>query len=182
MDRNDNESMKASVAVIPKGMTITGNIETQDDLTIYGEIKGDIKADAHLHIGGDIFGDVQAGELHVKDAYMEGNIAVQGQADIQQNTVVMGDVAADNIAIYGAVQGTIDVKNNALIGETAIVDGDVKSKSVQIDSGAVISGHYDQIYASVSAVEFFKEKAPAQITEAEKEASTKKEGTTKKRK
>lgn len=180
MDRNNQEFMKASIAVIPKGMTITGNVDSQDDLTIYGEVNGNVNAREHLHVGGDIFGDVKAGELQVKDAYVEGNIAVEGKADIQQNTVVLGDLSADSVEVYGALQGNIDVKNEALIGETAIVDGDVKSKSVQINTGAVISGHYDQVYASVNAQEFFKDKVPA---EAPKEtAATKKEGTTKKKK
>lgn len=177
MDRNDMEQMKESVAVIPKGMTITGNIETQDDLTIYGEVNGNVTSNAQLHIGGDVFGDVKAETLQAKDAYLEGNVSVQGVVSIHQNAVILGDVSADSAEVYGALQGTIDVKNNALIGETAIVDGDVKSKSIQINTGAVISGHYDQVYASVNAQEFFKEKAPDIVPSV-----SKKEGTTKKKK
>ena len=59
--------------------------------------------------------------------------------------------------IAGAVKGDIDVKGPVILDSSAIVMGDIKSKSVQINNGAVIEGMCSQCYAEVNPTSFFEE-------------------------
>lgn len=154
MDNNLNEI----VAVIPKGTVITGNIETKGKIEMYGEIRGNITSSDSLNIEGDVFGDIHASEICMKEGFVKGKIEAENGVTIYQNTVVLGDVAAETLQIDGAVQGNLDIKGCVTIGETAIVDGDVSSKTIQIKNGAIISGRYAQVYAEVSPTDYFQEK------------------------
>ena len=59
--------------------------------------------------------------------------------------------------IAGAIKGDIDVKGPVVLDSSAIVMGDIKSKSVQINNGAVIEGMCSQCYAEVNPTSFFEE-------------------------
>ena len=56
---------------------------------------------------------------------------------------------------------TLDVNNSSLdelnVDTSAIVMGNIKSKSVQINNGAVIEGMCNQCYAEVNPTSFFEE-------------------------
>ena len=55
----------------------------------------------------------------------------------------------------GAVKGDIDVRGPVILGASAIVMGNIKSKAVQINNGAVIEGMCSQCYADVNPTAFF---------------------------
>ena len=59
--------------------------------------------------------------------------------------------------IAGAIKGDIDVKGPVVLDSSAIVMGDIKYKSVQINNGAVIEGMCSQCYAEVNPTSFFEE-------------------------
>ena len=59
--------------------------------------------------------------------------------------------------IAGAVKGDIDVKGPVILDTSAIVMGNIKSKSVQINNGAVIEGLCSQCYAEVNPSSFFED-------------------------
>jgi cytoskeletal protein CcmA (bactofilin family) len=67
------------------------------------------------------------------------------------------------------VKGDIDVKGPVILDASAIVMGNIKSKSVQINNGAVIEGMCSQCYADVSPTAFFDDYKP----EIKKTRSTK---------
>lgn len=154
MDNNFNKT----VAVIPEGTVITGNIVTEGRLEMYGEIHGNITSSDAVNIEGDIYGDIMANDICMKEGYVKGSIEAGNKVIIKQNTVVIGNIASESLEVEGAVQGNLDVKGHVTIGETAIVDGDVTSKTIQIKNGAIISGRYTQTYAEVSPSEYFEEK------------------------
>ena len=47
------------------------------------------------------------------------------------------------------MKGDIDVKGPVIIDSTAIVSGDIKSKTVQINNGATIDGRCTQCYSDI---------------------------------
>ena len=68
----------------------------------------------------------------------------EGSVKIGASTVVIGNITATSAAIAGAVKGDINIK----------------SKSVQINNGAVIEGMCSQCYAEVSPTSFFDDYKP----------------------
>ena len=57
--------------------------------------------------------------------------------------------------IAGAVKGDMDIRDEAVLESTAVVVGNIKSKTVDISSGAIVDGFCKQSYASVDVDKFF---------------------------
>ena len=74
---------------------------------------------------------------------------------VGQSTVIIGNIFASSAVVAGAVKGDIDVKGPVILDSSAIVMGDIKSKSVQINNGAVVEGMCSQCYADVNPSAFF---------------------------
>ena len=79
---------------------------------------------------------------------------------IGASTVVIGNITATSAVVAGAVKGDIDVKGPVILDSSAIVMGNIKSKSVQINNGAIVEGMCAQCYADVSPTSFFDDYKP----------------------
>lgn len=150
-------SEDTEVAVITKGLKIKGDIECSGAIEIYGTIEGSIHCDGKLVICGDVTGDSETQEFFANKALIHGNITSHGNAKIGQGTKIIGDVTASGAVVAGAVKGTIDVQGPVILDSTAVVMGDIKSRSIQINNGAIIDGHFSQCYADASAASYFEE-------------------------
>ena len=145
------------VAVLTDSMIINGNIATEGALDVRGSIVGNVEALGKLNITGASQGNSQAAEIYAEGAKITGELRSGGSVKIGQSTVIIGNIYASSAVIAGAVKGDIDVKGPVILDSSAIVMGDIKSKSVQINNGAVIEGMCSQCYAEVNPTSFFEE-------------------------
>ena len=145
------------VSVLTDSMIINGNIATEGALDVRGSIVGNVEALGKLNITGVIQGNSQAAEIYAEGAKITGELRSGGSVKIGQSTVIIGNIYASSAVIAGAVKGDIDVKGPVILDSSAIVMGDIKSKSVQINNGAVIEGMCSQCYAEVNPTSFFEE-------------------------
>ena len=143
------------VTVITKGTTINGSIISDCSLDVMGTINGDIECLGKLTISGKVTGNAMAAEVYVNTDRLEGNITSEGCVKIGLGTVIIGDIVATSGVIAGAVKGEIDVKGPVVIDSTAIIKGNVKAKSVQMNNGAVLEGFCSLAYASVEIDDIF---------------------------
>ena len=143
--------------VIPNGMTVTGDIQTNGSLDIMGTVKGNVTVAGKLNITGNIEGDSKAEEIFADGARIIGEVISNGSIKIGQSTVIKGNMSATSAVIAGAVKGDIDVKGPVVLDSTSIIMGNIKSKSIQINNGAAIEGLCSQCYAEVSPSSFFTE-------------------------
>ncbi len=144
------------VTVISKGTTINGSISSEGSLDIMGCITGDIECLGKLSITGKVNGNSSAAEVYVNTERMEGSINSEGSIKIGLGTVVIGDIIATSGVIAGAVKGEIDVNGPIVIDSTAIIKGNIKAKSVQINNGAVIEGFCSLSYSAVDVDNIFE--------------------------
>lgn len=144
-------------AHLSDGMTIRGNIISDGNMEVAGEIDGNIDILGKLNVSGTINGNTKAGELYAEGAEINGNIECSGSVKIGQGAVIIGDVSGTSAVIAGAVKGNIDVHGPVILADSAIVMGDIRSASVQISNGAAVEGMCSQIYAEVSPKNFFKD-------------------------
>lgn len=159
---NFGEMNNKEVAIIPKGTVINGNIEITGKLEMYGTIHGDINSTDRVNICGDVKGNIKANDIYTKDSFIEGNIECAEGAVIRENTVILGDIDAQSLMVDGAIQGKLDIKGLVTLGDKAIVDSDIKAKSIQVNNGAAMNGHCSLCYAEITPKSFFpEEKAPA---------------------
>ena len=131
---------KNAVTVITKGTTINGSIISDCSLDVMGTINGDIECLGKLSVSGSVVGNAMASEIYINTDRLEGNLTSEGSVKIGLGTVVVGDVTGNSAVIAGAVKGEIDINGPVVIDSTAIIKGNVKAKSIQMNNGAVLEG------------------------------------------
>lgn len=152
----EEEEEIQEVTVITKGTTISGGIKSDTSLVVKGTIEGDVECDGKLTITGHVSGNTTAAEIYVNTPRLEGDINSKGFVKIDVGTVVIGKVICTSVVVAGAVKGDIEVNGPVVIDSTAVVKGDIKAKSIQVNSGAVIDGHCSLPFADVDLDSFFE--------------------------
>ena len=140
---------------ITKGTKLTGDLETDGSVDVIGTIEGAVNCKGKVVVGGTVKGDVTAGELYANGARIEGNIKSYGSVKVGVGSMIIGSIEGESAVIAGAVNGDIDVKGPVIVDSTAVIMGNIKSRSVQINNGAVIEGFCSQSYSDIDVKSFF---------------------------
>lgn len=157
LSASSNKRPSDEVSVLTDSMIVNGNLATEGALDIRGSVVGNVEALGKLNITGAIQGNSQAAEIYAEGAKITGELRSNGSIKVGQSSVIIGNIFATSAVVAGAVKGDIDVKGPVILDSSAIVMGDIKSKSVQINNGAVIEGLCSQCYAEVNPTSFFEE-------------------------
>ena len=139
----------AESTVIAKGTVINGSIVSDGSLDVLGTVNGDISCLGKLSISGAVKGKSSASEVYLHTNKLDGGITSKGCVKLAAGTVVIGDIIASSCVVAGAVKGNIDVNGPVVVDSTAVIKGNISSKGIQINSGAVIDGFCALPYASV---------------------------------
>ncbi len=127
--------------IIAKDTRITGDIKTEGHLTIEGIVKGNIDAKGNVVVSGSVFGNIACDNLILQQGDLaDSEITANGHVVIESEVSVKGRVKCRDITIYGKLEGSIEAKEKAQIGEEGIFDGDIKAASLGVQPGARISG------------------------------------------
>lgn len=151
------EDFSMETAIITSGMAIKGDINSDGSLDLRGSVTGNITIKGKLEVTGTIEGNSFADEVFADAAQITGEIHSAGSVKVGEGAVVKGNITATSAVLAGAVKGDIDVQGPVILDSTAIIMGNIKSKSIQINNGAVIEGLCSQCYADVSPMSFFGE-------------------------
>ncbi len=162
MDSSDERNYSEESSVITGGVLLDGNLTTEGSLDLLGTVNGNLSVGGKLNVTGSITGNSKAREIFAENAKICGDLTSDSAIKIGEGTVIIGNITALSAAIAGAVKGDIDVHGPVILDSTAIVMGNIKSKSVQINNGATLEGNCSQCYADVSPTSFFDEYKPAQ--------------------
>ena len=136
MKAMNEERLNGTVTVITENTTITGSISSDGSLEVRGTITGDIDCQGKVYINGIVSGGVSAAEIYVNTPKLNGGLLSEGTVKIGVGTVVLGDVSGSSAYIAGAVRGNIDIDGPVVIESTAILKGNIKAKSININPGA----------------------------------------------
>lgn len=147
---NDDET------VVTKGTNINGNISTDGSIDIMGTVNGDVKCLGKLSVTGKVSGNLEAADVYVNMERLEGNITSEGNIKVGLGTIVIGDIKAVSGVIAGAVKGEIDINGPILIDSTAIIKGNIKAKSIQINNGAIVEGYCSLSNSAVNIDSIFE--------------------------
>lgn len=82
---------------------------------------------------------VSAGSLRI-DGQVKGQINADGDVMLSPQCQVEADIRAENVAIAGRFKGNIVVKGKAELARGGRVDGNITSKTLTIEEGAVFQG------------------------------------------
>lgn len=157
-EQMDIERNSGTVTTITSGTTIRGGISSDGSLEVMGVITGDVECQGKVSIIGQVSGNVIASEIYVSTQRLEGGLSSEGAVKIGVGTIILGDVDATSAYIAGAVKGDIDVNGHVVVDSTAIIQGNIKAKSIQVNNGAVVDGYCSLNYAGVDLDGFFEQK------------------------
>ncbi len=141
--------------MISEKAVIRGTLESTGSFDIRGVIYGDVSCEGKLEVSGYIFGNTTSSEFFADGAKMEGEIESTGTVKIGRGSRIIGNIKASCAVIAGALKGDIDVQGPVVIDATAVIKGNIKSRSVQINNGAVIEGFCSQCYANTGVEDIF---------------------------
>jgi cytoskeletal protein CcmA (bactofilin family) len=98
--------------VIGAGITIEGEISTDDDIVVQGTVRGKVTAKEAVTIehGASVEADVTGGSLTVGGA-LTGNVTANDRVDLQSGARVIGNVKAARVTIADGAQfkGNVDM-------------------------------------------------------------------------
>ncbi len=146
------------VTIITEGTSLNGNIQTCGSIEVKGKIIGDIKCAGKLTVTGHINGNSSSEEFFADTAFVEGELVSSGTVKIGLGSRIIGNISSTSAVIAGAVKGDIDVHGPVVVDSSAVILGNIKSKSVQINNGAVIEGFCSQCYSDVNVEDLFSDK------------------------
>lgn len=151
---------------IPKGMTIIGDVESDGDLKLSGEVMGNVDIDGTLELNGTVKGkDLKVGRVELTEGTIESNIECLDYISIDSGVTVIGNIKAKNADVSGAVLGSIDVEENMSVGPTAVIRGEVNTGTINVDLGAVCDIDLKRGYSDERAAAFFDEYMSSRQTE-----------------
>lgn len=143
------------VSIIAQGLKVMGSIYSEGSVDILGLVEGDVEIVGKLSVTGTVNGKVVAHEMYCEGATVKGDVICEGAAKVGADSVIIGNITATSAAIAGAVNGDIDVNGPVVLDSTAIIMGNIKSKLVQINNGAIVEGMCSQCYGDVTPAAFF---------------------------
>ncbi len=143
---------------IPKGMKITGDVVSDGDLQIAGEVNGNVSIEGTLELNGSVKGEnIRVGSVELTEGTIQSNIECRDHIGIGSGVTVIGNIIAGDAQVNGAVKGDIDVAENLAVGSTAVVEGEVNCKSINVDLGAVCDVNLKHSNTDNRAAAFFEE-------------------------
>ncbi len=151
----NSEDADTETTYITKGSKLTGDLETDASIDSTGSFLGSVSRQRKAVVGGKVGGNIVAGELYANNARIEGDIKSYGSVKVGVGSMIIGGIEGESAVIAGAVNGDIDVKGPVIVDSTAVIMGNIKSRSVQINNGAVIEGFCSQSYSDIDVKSFF---------------------------
>ena len=142
-------------SVITASTTLTGNLASAGSFDIQGTVNGNVSCNGKLVVTGVINGNSASSEFFADVAKIEGEVVSTCTVKIGAGSVIIGNISATSAVIAGAVKGDIDVQGPVVVDTSAVIMGNIKSRSVQINNGAIIEGFCSQCYADVDVQGIF---------------------------
>ena len=127
-----------SIAAVSQNSIFHGNVETTDDIAVFGRLEGDISG-AAARIFGSVVGTVRCGSLQAA-GMVEGDIFSTGPVEISEESRITGNIRCERAAISGTVTGDVEAAQSVVLTETAVLNGNLCAGEIEIRKGAALHG------------------------------------------
>ena len=125
---------------VSRNTIFTGDIVSEDNVEIFGEVKGCVTSRAIAKIHGKVDGDVTCGVLVAGNANIVGNIICEKSAVFGNDTNVNGNVVATVVTVSGQINGNIKAAESVSVSSTGAVYGDISTPEIEVSKGAIVFG------------------------------------------
>ncbi len=132
----DTEEM----TIISKNTVVVGNIHSLANVTIDGNVRGMVNVLKNANLSGALIGNLVCNNSVLHGSSVEGNMLAKSSSYIDNDSILLGDMKAQNSSIDGKIKGNIDVGSKIVLHKNAIVAGNINTDSIAIEDGANIKG------------------------------------------
>ena len=142
----DEVSVVKKPTIISSETVIHGNVNGSNDLEVCGRIIGDIAVEGMVKIlSGAVTGNIKATKVFIKDSIIDGNIDSDSMIDIIGKSEIKGNIKGGDIVINSRCKGNIVASEHLKLLESAMIRGDLQTKLIRIEDGAILEGYLKMI-------------------------------------
>lgn len=135
------EEEETGTTIITRNTIIEGNIKSFENIELNGRVKGTIDTTKNVGVSGFVQGDIQATDVLLEGAQIKGNINSKGALLMDKDTLLVGDVAAQNTRVDGKIKGEINVGGNGEFLSNSVVVGNITVSNFYVQYGARMQGY-----------------------------------------
>lgn len=130
-----------SGSCVGKETTFTGNIKTEGNVKILGEMKGDVSSHGNVVVGGRIDGQISGNSVVIAGGIVQGDIHAKENISLDGHGIIIGNLYCKTSDIDGKLKGNLQADGTAVIKNNAILHGNITAQNIDARRGAVINGH-----------------------------------------
>lgn len=93
-----------------------------------------------IAVGTTLTGNISCGGVLKVEGKIAGNVLSARQVMLAKGGTIEGDVAAQEVVVGGVIEGHVAASERLELQPTAVVNGDITTKSVIVMEGAKING------------------------------------------
>jgi len=130
------------IAVISSSTKIEGNITTDGNMIINGDVQGNISAKGNLAISGEgnTNGEIYCASVVFENKESHSDIVAEENVVVSEGTTVNGNINCKNVVVKGKVLGDISATGSVVLKASAVVNGNVFAKTIGMEVGAKVNG------------------------------------------
>lgn len=134
------EEDEVGTTIITRNTVIEGNIKSFENIELNGKVKGKIDTTKNVGVSGMVQGDIQATDILLEGAQIKGNINSKGALLMDKDTLLVGDVEAQNTRVDGKIKGEVNIGGNGEFLSNSVVVGNITVSNFYVQYGARMQG------------------------------------------
>ena len=129
------------ITVISKNTVIDGNVRSFANMSVDGNVKGNIETTKDIDLNGKVVGNIACNNAQMRTSQIQGNIQMKGNAYMERDTLLIGDLTSTYANVNGKIKGNLDITGKAELKSDAVVFGDISASTITVNDGAIIQGY-----------------------------------------
>ncbi len=129
------------VTMISRNTVIDGNIRSFANMSVDGNVKGNIETTKDIDLNGKVVGDISCNNAQMRTSQIQGNIRMKGNAYMERDTLLIGDITATYANVNGKIKGNLSTTGKSELKSDAVVFGDISASTITVNDGAIIQGY-----------------------------------------
>lgn len=132
---------EVGTTIITRNTIVEGNIKSFENIELNGKVKGKIDTTKNVGVSGFVQGDIEATDILLEGAQIKGCISSKGALLMDKDTLLVGDVEAQNTRVDGKIKGEVNVGGNGEFLSNSVVVGNITVSNFYVQYGARMQGY-----------------------------------------
>lgn len=132
---------EVGTTIITRNTIVEGNIKSFENIELNGKVKGTIDTTKNVGVSGYVQGDIVATDILLEGAQIKGNISSKGALLMDKDTLLVGDVEAQNTRVDGKIKGEVNIGGNGEFLSNSVVVGNITVSNFYVQYGARMQGY-----------------------------------------